>query len=165
MSFPFLDDFDVNNLGYEQKWAIIGDVIDYALAKEYTQTATKDTLRSYGFTFGNTPFSALWQNLSDFKQSYAYPTTLPRSVLPDIDRMATTPNISEGWFVYTGKIVSYDSDGEILEERYWRVKTSELLNATDASDAIFRHGSTQSPLTGDSLSNIDYVGAIRGIGQ
>lgn len=164
MTIPFLDEYNENDISNDAKWKIIGDAIDFALSEHLTQNATKEALRNRGYTFGNTPFSTLWQNLSDYRLRFEYPASLPDRALPDTDRMYGTSRIPEGVFQYKGSVMYYDENNDTLREHYFTINTTDLLSAEQARDKLYEFGLQQSPPAGEIATNVTYEGALKGIG-
>lgn len=164
MTFPFLYDDDPQNLGYEAKWKIIGDVIDYAITEGFTQTSTRNTLREQGFTFGNTPFSQLWQTLADYRVRFEYPTTLDPDTLPNIQVIQPSSRIQEGVFQYKGWMEVYDENADRMVEQFFSINSTDLLSANDALAKLWEFANQNYNVSSESLQQFYYIGALRGTG-
>jgi len=164
MTIPFLPEYDEESISDKAKWKIIGDAIDYGISESIAQNQVKSALRSNGFTFGNTPFSSLWQNLSDYRVRFEYPSILPDRAIPDIDRMYGTQRLQSGVFQYKGSVTVYDENNDTLKQQYFTINTTDLLTGEQAKDMLYEYGLPQSPIAGEIISSITYEGALKGIG-
>ncbi len=163
MTFPLYEDDNPQDLGYDAKWKIIGDFIDYSITEGISQSALATHLRNTGFRFGNTPFNQLWQSLADFRVRFEYPSSIPDDLTPNVDLMATSNYLPSGTYQYTAYASWWNSDLETFQEKYFKVNSTDLYNKLGAIDALWGFASNNYGISAENIDEFYYIGSRRGV--
>lgn len=159
MPFEWLEDYRNTEISQNEKWWLIDTAIKENISYSLSQTSLRDTLRYYGFSFGNSEFSSRYQALRDFGEKFEYFSKIGANRLPNDSSL---PNVTwiNGRYRYVASYQLENPDTGKLQNRTIGLDYNEALTPAQALDLIIQNAIEKYKLPPYAVSSMQIKGAL-----
>lgn len=159
MPFEWLEEYRNTEISQNEKWWLIDTAIKENISYSLSQSSLRDTLRYYGFSFGNSEFSSRYQSLRDFGQKFDYFGKI------GINRLANDESLPQvtwiqGRYRYVATYQLENADTGNLYTKTIGIDYNESLTPAQALDLIIQNAIEKYKLPPYAVDSMRIRGAL-----